>query len=494
MIRDLTAPAIIMASAVYLLWGTLLSHDIGWYLVSTGWWLDGLQIYADILELNPPLAFYLTAIPVWVAEVTGLPPMATFKGFVLLLTATSLIVSQRLLAHESQLSPAERRAVLSAAAVGLLLLPIGDFGQRDHLFTILFLPFFVMNLMSNPVPAPVRAGVAMWATLGIALKHYFLLLPLAIIAYQVFASRSLRPALRVEHYVMVAMLVLYVAASLILHPAYFDSVVPLAVQVYGAFDVPLESTLFRVRLLVLVLVLALTLLLMNRSRPQSNVVAVLTGAAAIAVFLIQSKGWSYQQIPANLYVLMAVIWTAVTLSRARNQWWPTAVSSVSVLLLLLPALRHGPYQSAFAEAVEPFFTCAPGQRSFQILSSTVSTGFPLANHAKATPANRAPTLWLFPGASYRLSLAEDPAEQEIYRAILTDARKRVLTDFFRTVPQVVIVDESPQKQYFNGVPFDYLAYLSEDEEFTEAWRNYALKGYVGAYAIYARDGCELPNW
>lgn len=493
MIRDLTAPAIIMASAVFLLWGTLLSHDIGWYLISTGWWLEGMEIYADILELNPPLAFYLTAIPVWVANVTGLPAMATFKGFVLVLTAGSLIVSQWLLARESQLSPAERRAVLTVAAVGLLLLPIGDFGQRDHLFSIFFLPFLVMNLLSVPFPTSVRAGVATWATLGIALKHYFLLLPLAIIAYQVFAARSVRPAFKVEYLLMAAMLVLYVAASLILHPAYFDSVVPLAVQVYGAFDVPLKFTLFRVWGAILVLFIALTFLLMNRSRPHSNAVAVLTGAAAIAVILVQSKGWNYQHIPANLYVLMAVIWTAVTLSHARDQWWPTALAAVSVVFLLVPALRHGPYSSAFAEAIEPYFTCAPGERSFQIFSSTVSTGFPLANHAKATPANRAPTLWLFPGAVYRLSIAEDPAEQAIYRATLTDARNRVLTDFFRTVPQVVIVDESPQKQYFNGAAFDYLAFLSEDEKFTEAWRDYALKGRVGAYAVYAREGCELPN-
>ncbi|PSK81588.1 hypothetical protein CLV79_11556 [Limimaricola soesokkakensis] len=59
---------------------------------------------------------------------------------------------------------------------------------------------------------------------------------------------------------------------------------------------------------------------------------------------------------------------------------------------------------------------------------------------------------------------------------------------------MVIVDKSPQKRYFNGAAFDYLAYFGENEEFTEAWRNYALKGHVGVYTVYARDGCDLPNW
>ncbi|WP_417260668.1 hypothetical protein [Celeribacter sp.] len=493
MTRDFSAPAIIMAITVYLLWGTLLSHDISWYLISTGWWLDGVEIYADILELNPPLAFYLTAIPVSIARVTGLDPTATYKGFVLVLTTGSLIISQRLLNSEASLSPTARRAVLAVAAVGLLLLPIGDFGQRDHLFSILFLPFLVMNLLSKDASRPVRAGIAIWATFGIALKHYFLLLPLAILAYQVIARHSLRPALKVEYLVMAAMLVLYVAATVILHPAYFDSVVPLAMQVYGAFDAPFFSTLSHARILILVLLVALALLVVNGARPRSNAVAVLTGAAAIAVFLIQSKGWSYQRIPATIFVMMAVIWTAATLSQTQKQWWPTAMAAVSLMLLMAPALLHGPYQNSFAKDVNPYFTCAPGKRSFQIFSSTVSTGFPLANYANATPANRAPTLWLFPGASYRLSLTKDPAEQVIYRATLEEARSRVLADFFRTSPQVVIVDESLHKQYFNGAPFDYLAYFSENSGFAEAWRNYALKGHVGNYAIYTREGCDLPD-
>jgi len=493
MIRDLFAPAIIMATAVCLLWGTLLSHDISWYLISTGWWLDGVEIYADILELNPPLAFYLTAIPVWASRVTELAPMAAYKGFVLVLAAGSLILSQRLLGRDAQLLPAQRRLVLAVAAVGLLLLPIRDFGQRDHLFAILFLPFLVMNLLSRSAPGPLRAGVAVWATFGVALKHYFLLLPLAIAVYQVIAARSLRPVLRVEYLVMATMLVLYVLASAILHPAYFDSVVPLTMQVYGAFDVSMLATVWRGWFVIVLLLVALALLMMNRARPGSNAVVVLTAAAAVAAYLIQSKGWTYHLIPANLFAMMAVTWTAMTLSQTRKHWWPTGVAAVAVILLLVPEMRYGSYKSLFAKAVEPYFTCAPGERSFQIFSSTVSSGFPLANHAKAIPANRAPTLWLFPGASYRLSLTEDPAEQAIYRATLEDARARVLKDFFRVAPQLVIVDESPKKKYFNGAPFDYLAYFSEDESFARAWRSYTLQGHVGPFAIYSRPGCDLPS-
>ncbi|WP_226782788.1 hypothetical protein [Oceaniglobus trochenteri] len=493
MMKDLAAPAAVMAVAIHLLWGTLLSHDISWYLISTGWWLDGVGIYAEILELNPPLAFYLTAIPVWVSRVAGIDPTVAFKGFVLVLAAVSLALSQRLLAREGGPTAAARPVVLAVAAVGLLLLPIADFGQRDHLFAILFLPFLVMNLVSRPVSGPMRAGVAVWATFGVALKHYFLLLPLAILVCQMVAARGLRPVFRVEYLVMAGMLVLYVAASVVLHPAYFDSVVPLTLQVYGAFDAPFLFTVSRAGLPILLLLVALALLLVNRARPQSNRVAVLSGAAGIAVFLIQSKGWSYQRIPADLFVTMAVTWTAVTLSRARAQWWPMAIAFVSLTLLLLPALRQGPYQSPFARAVEPYFACAPGERSFQIFSSTVSTGFPLANLAGATPANRAPTLWLFPGAAYRLSLAKDPAERAIYRATLENARARVLEDFFRAAPQLVIVDEAARKPYFNGAAFDYLAYFSEDRAFAEAWRDYRRKGQVGDFGIYAREGCDPPD-
>ena len=491
MIRDLLAPFLVMVLGVFMLSGTMLSHDISWYLISTRWWLDGLPIYDKIFELNPPLAYYLTAIPVWISGVVGLPSIAVYKAFVFVLIAVSLMMSWALLLRSSTIPTLLRRTFLGVAAIGLVLLPIGDFGQRDHLFTIFFLPFLVMSLLDDPPSRAHRAAIATWALLGVALKHYFLLLPLLILIYKAFAARSLRPALRVEFVLPAALLIAYVVASYILHPAYFDSVVPRTLQLYGAFDSPFSDMLVRSNTLIAVLAFALVLMALTPQKNHSTALVILVGAGAIAVYLIQSKGWNYQRIPANLYVVLAVTWAAASLALARQHWWPMMPAALAIGVLLVPALKAGPYTNIFATRAAPYFKCPPDQRSFQIFSSTVSSGFPLANLAQAEPANRAPTLWLFPGASYLLSQTENPAEQAEYSAVLNDARAMVLDDFFRTRPQVVIVDTSPNKAYFNGAAFDYLAYFQQVDAFSTAWNAYQHQGRVGNYDIYTRPGCEL---
>ena len=45
MTKDLLAPMLIVIFGIFMLHGTLLSHDVSWYLISTRWWLDGLPIY-----------------------------------------------------------------------------------------------------------------------------------------------------------------------------------------------------------------------------------------------------------------------------------------------------------------------------------------------------------------------------------------------------------------------------------------------------------------
>lgn len=489
MIRDFAAPVLVMLLGAFMLSGTMLSHDISWYLISTRWWLDGLPIYEEIFELNPPLAFYLTAVPVWISGLLGVSATSTYMGFVFVLIAASLLMTRALLRRSATISAPLRHTFLGVAAIGLILLPIRDFGQRDHLFAMFFLPFFAMSLLENPPNRTWRAAIATWAVLGVALKHYFLLLPLLILIYKIITSRSLRPILRVEFIFPVVLLVAYVGASYILHPAYFNSVIPRTFQIYGAYDTPLSDVLTRAKPVLWVLSIALVLLALIRSKDPATVLPIIVGGGAVAVYVLQSKGWNYHRIPANLYVVLAVAWIAARLMRERQHWWPIVPAVLAIGLLLVPALRVGPYNNIFSIRAAPFFSCPPGKRSFQAFSSKVSVGFPLANLAQAEPANRAPALWLFPGATYLLSQTSDPKEQEQYRAIQRDARSMVLNDFFRARPQLVIVDVNTEKAYFNGAKFDYLSYFQENDAFAVAWRAYHHQGKVGTYDIYTRKGC-----
>ncbi len=68
-----------------------LNHDTSWYLVSTRMFIDGATLYDDIVEINPPLAFYLTVPSILLSDFTGLRPMTAFFMYVSALGGLSVL-------------------------------------------------------------------------------------------------------------------------------------------------------------------------------------------------------------------------------------------------------------------------------------------------------------------------------------------------------------------------------------------------------------------
>src|SRR6187397_2430917 len=103
--------------------GTPLHHDPSFTLVATGRWLDGAKLYQDIMEINPPLIFYLTAPSVLVARIAGTPDATVFVLFMLGLIAIALGWSWSLVSRIPDLPPASPYVALAAFFVGLVVAP-----------------------------------------------------------------------------------------------------------------------------------------------------------------------------------------------------------------------------------------------------------------------------------------------------------------------------------------------------------------------------------
>ncbi|HEU4439118.1 MAG TPA: hypothetical protein VFT36_07695, partial [Methylomirabilota bacterium] len=132
-----------LASLVYFL-HTTLNHDVAWYLVAADRFLDGARLYRDIIEVNPPLAFYLAVPPVAAARLTGWEPIDCLVVYVFLLIALSLAICDHLLKTQSDRSAGYRVGVLFAAWAALVLQPLALLGQREHFAVILSLPYLVL--------------------------------------------------------------------------------------------------------------------------------------------------------------------------------------------------------------------------------------------------------------------------------------------------------------------------------------------------------------
>jgi hypothetical protein len=78
-------------------------------------------------------------------------------------------------------------------------------------------------------------AIGLLAGVGLALKPYFLLIPLGIELYLAYTRRDLRVWLRPETLVIGAVLALYGLSVVVLTPDYFN-IARMALQVYQGFD------------------------------------------------------------------------------------------------------------------------------------------------------------------------------------------------------------------------------------------------------------------
>lgn len=295
-----------------------ITHDCGLLLHAAEQLLDGRMPYVDFLEQNPPLIYYLFAIPVAIARWIGANPIPVYLTMFWLLVVASTLATRRLLACASDvLTPLQRGLILLAVVVAsecTLLAP--DFGQREHWFAITFVPLLVLRwLVYRQDAATPKAGVpsavfrillGIAAGIGVALKHHFVLIWVGIELVCVLRTRKWRVLVAPEMVAAAIVLVAYLAHFLFIPAAMRDGFflrwVPFVTAHYWVYDhaIDLAHILF-VGGVTLVYGGAAFVAWRNvPSQPRRVSLAMMFALFtlfSLASFVIQGKDYSYHLIP-----------------------------------------------------------------------------------------------------------------------------------------------------------------------------------------------------
>ena len=121
---------------------TPLNHDEAYFIEGAGRLLSGGRFGRDIADINPPLVWWMSEVPVWFARQLGARVEWTAAIFTAALAALSLVAVERQIARDSALRP-QRHALITIAAILLLFAPGYDFGQREHWMVVMTLPYVV---------------------------------------------------------------------------------------------------------------------------------------------------------------------------------------------------------------------------------------------------------------------------------------------------------------------------------------------------------------
>lgn len=464
-----------------------LKDDIAWLLYVARQWMAGRELYVDVIEVNPPLIIWISAIPLKIARWLDADPLFVAMPVFVAAVLGCAWWTASLLRARGGLS-AERLPVFALIGCALLILPGADLGQREHLLVAAFLPYLALLSRSlegwkASTAAALLAGVL--AGLGCALKPRYAGV-FAVLECLAF-TRGLR-SWRIMPIAAGTTLVGYAGLVAILCPAYLRRAVPMALALYGATDVPFLTLLADSTTLLCGQAVALGLLwLRRRNLTKYNLMLTLMvfAVASTVVCFVDGKDWYYHRLPATVATVLALLFWIAT-EPAQRRWrarWPLVVAAGTVAMFCASSIRQ--MAPELARAITPKRTVvdrleqivrAEHARSYIALSEWIALGFPVVNETGVEWASRFGSMWALKG--------------EIWRARTDPAAARewpiagwVAHDLIAGCPDIAVVD-TRQTQYISVLS-------AADPAFARAWPYYRPIASFDGLMVYRRGeaGC-----
>ncbi len=455
-----------------------LTADVSYFLLADGRILDGAVPYVDILETNPPLAFWLTLPAVWLARILGLSPHIAFVVFVCLAIAGALGLT-RLVLQSAGETRDNTAMMLLASAAALTLAPAEAFGQREHFAALLALPYVAaaVQLAEGRAPrASLRIVAGLLCGVGMAFKPYLLAIPLLVETFLLWERRAWRTLFRAEIIGMAVSIAVFPLLVWQFTPHYFSEILPLALSTYGAFQSTFAETALRpaVAGFLLLLGIAVCFIWQRGAAQRGEWVWIFAGLGGFICYFAQLKGWTYQLLPALIFILIPVL-----LNGLRNSG---PVARIAVLGGLATVMIYGLVnfareQNSRLASVDELLAGRKPQR-MMALTHDLGVIFPYLETRNIVWASRFQSLWMLPAVSKGLI----PDEQQ--DRVIARMAEIVAQDLISWKPDLVIVDRRSDTPTLRGNEIKYIAWFSRSPAFAQAWNSYKLVNSTGGFEVW----------
>ena len=506
-----------VAAASFLLFGVfgLVSivarpenSDMSWLYYVADRVLHGARLGVDVVDPNPPPIVWLNVPVVLIGRLLRVSPDIVYRALVTMAGATTVIFCRTLYVRAVRNPPAVETHLAGLwLFFVVLVLPGANFGEREHVFVILILPYLFVAA-SRISGAEVRVGEAaaagLLAGVGCSIKPFFPPVIIAMEAVRVARRRDWRRWLSVEGVVAFVTVAMAAAATVVFEPDYLWFMRSFGASVYAHFrPVPIGVILREPRFLIgLAGALAFWLSRpLPRHRPLGAGISLAAVVASVAV-VVQQKGFAYHYLPAVEFsaLLLPLSLVAPRVRLNRNRHTPLLVDTAAGAMLVLAVWgaglrayggfrdRVGPQEKARA-AVERCMERLARGKPVLVLSSDMGAAFPAVREAGVTWPLPFSSLWPlyaahaeeFGWGTGTASFEWNPDRAEAYVAM---GVARALRQFR---PALILVDERALKTPIGPRRLDMLPILAAHPDVRRALNDYQSRTEVGGMRLF------LPN-
>jgi hypothetical protein len=514
----------LLLAAVLVLWRLLdfmaapllINWDVAMYLQIGGMLLDGGIPYIDIVDINPPLVWYLHTVPVGLGRMLDISSPLAFNLLLVFAAIVSSALSYKLLAktQDDDYAPA---IIALVPLISLHWFSVqGMFGQREHIFILALLPFLILRILRYRkadirIPTAVFTGLLIAATAFMKAPHFGFILVVAELTLA-WRYKTIRPWVAPEIITVAVFGVAYIAHFFLLPEAagetFFTRYVPLIMQSYDAYATDpgrLQNRFIKQLLLPLALAMVGTIII-SRHRTglyyDLALLALLTSICGAIGFWLQGKGWPYHSIPTVFGALLvaAVIIGQISvlkvfytrIAELGNAFGSKAVCALAILfcivIITLTPKEYGVGRIQFLSLFESY--SEPGD-AVMMLSASVPPGYPALVQAERKSGSRhlfsfvVPMLYskgiADPTSPHGYSLPPDLQEEE------TLFLQELSEDIVTLKPKLILLENAGTCLYCPP-EFSIFSYFTHNQQLMSLINSkYTRIEEENSYAVFVRN-------
>lgn len=371
-----------------------------------------------------------------------------------------------------------------------LLFPVESFGQREHLFALLILPYLLATILETEGLETGRRplAVGLGTLVAVVIKPHFVILFLAVEAVRMLRLRRWRALFDPVN--------LIVGAG---HGAYYATVA--AGFVRGGFDPDLVAWVLDLKraylnksladllirkysLLWLPAIAAIIIGLRLARRRAGSMVWAMAFAGGLAAAIFQSLGVDYHWLIATVLAAMAIGWVVAIAPHRGSRWVAIVSLAVFTVLAVLRSVTIFPLERATTSQVatlaRAILAAAPPSPTVLMINGDYGPLYPVLGRSGFTSASSYHAYWFLDAMASRPALHRDARPEWIDGIKATTAR-----DIIERRPGLILIGLIDRPQY---------DMVTRDDRVRAALADYHPAGNAVGYLLLRRkDHSSLPR-
>lgn len=471
--------------------------------------MNGGTYTRSFFETNPPLIFFLYMPPLLFSQHAGISLSVAMRIYFFTAAIISLGICDFLLKKILKKNDLLEYIILLTLVFILFFLPMHQMGQREYVMMLFIFPYLFVTMLrvEDKCVGPYFAwGVGLFAGMGIALKPFFLTVPLFVELYLIYKKRHLTSIFRIENCVMASFFILYLLFILEFFPDYIHTILPFVDRVYFVGMKKTWTAYFH-NLSVLYCFAAAIFYGITRKidrYPTLTTICFLALLGFIISFTIPRALFLYHLLPALSLacLLFAILLGQIILDAfqaLRHQSLLVKMREmflfifmtfivfaipISIDLYIFFSILEIKQEKPIRELITFFQQHVP-HNTFVCFS--ISSDYTLVEYySGAKYVGPAAFFWWEYGFRRLEKTLKNPSALTQLKKDRQLANNVVINNLIEKKPDFVLIDIRAGKLYLN-TDIDYLADLSRSPAFRQAWHHYHYVNTIGRFKIFERD-------